>query len=90
LKLDDKAIHGREVWTVKVIAARRQMQRPGYGFYAPAKGEIQSDVNSELRKFSEQYETNSSVDFQSKAKVSHAKYTFHANHYEMAAQCQCL
>lgn len=68
LKLDDKAIHGREVWTVKVIAARRQMQRPGYGFYAPAKGEIQSDVNSELRKFSEQYEANSSGDFQSKAK----------------------
>lgn len=68
LKLDDKAIRGREAWTVKVIAARRLMQRPGYGFYAPAKDEIQSDVNSELRKFSEQYEANRSGDTQPNAK----------------------
>lgn len=68
LKLDDKAIRGREAWTVKVIAAKRQMQRPGYGFYVPAKGEIQSDVNSELRKFGEQYEGNSSGDIQPNAK----------------------
>lgn len=68
LKLDDKVIRGREVWTVKVIAARRQMQRPGYGFYSPAKGEIHSDVNSKLRKFGEQHEANSSGDFQLKAK----------------------
>ncbi|GLJ13675.1 hypothetical protein SUGI_0217970 [Cryptomeria japonica] len=69
LILDEKAISGREAWTAKIIVARRQKQRTGHGFYAPAKCEIQSDDSSKLRNSFKSCETSRSASLQHKAKT---------------------
>lgn len=67
--LDEKAISGREAWTAKIIVARRQKQRTGHGFYAPAKCETQSDSSSKLRKSFKSCEINHSDGLQHMAKT---------------------
>eukprot|EP01018_Ginkgo_biloba_P036997 Gb_29205 [translate_table: standard] len=68
LKLDEKAISGREAWTVKVIVARRQKQRAGYGVYAPAKDEMQSEAKTDLSNPVQPGEANSSGGVQPKTR----------------------